>query len=399
MDWLEEKVSQLMRYLKNASLMKSLTGYFIISLACAACCWLLTRNVSRNWLGVFLDKDQFAYYTALSFWELVNEYVMEEGLLVKTLLLLYRYCFYLYLPAAFFIAVRRFLVHKINPAIRAVRESALYISAGDYSHEISYQSLDEMGEVCRNVEFMRRQLIADKRRIWKDQEDQRKINAAFAHDLRTPLTVIKGYTEFLQRYVPRGKVTEAMLMEKLETMLAQEERLLAFSGTMATVLAMEKWEVNGRWIAAEKLVRALEGILKGMVEGAIGIRTVFNRGKQLRGDILADINLVCEVFDNMLSNAFRYAKTEVSVDADLFEEELRIFVTDDGPGFSERALRQASETYYSEEKEEGSHFGIGLSVCRMLCERHGGEITVINSVEGGAIVCASFAVSSGEAER
>lgn len=394
MDWLEEKMIQLTEYLKNASLMKSLAGYFVIALAGASCCWLLTRNVCGKWLGVFLDKSQFSYFTSLSFWGVIGEYAIEEEVLVKTLLLLYGYCFYLYLPAAFFIAARWFVLQKINPAIQAVRDSALYISAGDYSHDISYRSLDEMGEVCRGVELMRRQLIADKQRMWMDQEEQRKINAAFAHDLRTPLTVIKGYTEFLQRYVPKGKVNEAMLMEKLETMRLQEERLLAFSSTMTAVLTMEKWEVNGSWTAAGKLAQMLEGVLMGMAESAAGRKAVFNRGKQLRGEIFADINLVCEVFDNMLSNAFRYAKTGVSVEADLEEEELRIFVTDDGPGFSERALRRAAEAYYSEDKDKGNHFGIGLSVCRMLCERHGGGVSIVNSVKGGAIICASFAVSS-----
>ena len=73
---------------------------------------------------------------------------------------------------------------------------------------------------------------------------------------------------------------------------------------------------------------------------------------------------------------------------------LRIFVWDDGPGYSARALRDGTKAYFSEEKKKGGRFGIGLTISRMLCEKHGGSLALTNSLAGGAIACASFTVGA-----
>ncbi len=73
-----------------------------------------------------------------------------------------------------------------------------------------------------------------------------------------------------------------------------------------------------------------------------------------------------------------------------------IYVKDDGEGFSEKALREADTVYFRERKEaedDEGHFGIGLSITKMLCEKHGGELKLLNSVEGGAVVAVSFFIS------
>lgn len=62
-----------------------------------------------------------------------------------------------------------------------------------------------MGELCRLLDSMRENLEERYEDLWQTIENQRKLNAAFAHDLRTPLTVLKGYSEFLARYLPRER--------------------------------------------------------------------------------------------------------------------------------------------------------------------------------------------------
>ena len=56
-------------------------------------------------------------------------------------------------------------------------------------------------------------------------------------------------------------------------------------------------------------------------------------------------------------------------------------VEDDGKGFSEKDLEKATTVFYSSDKE-GQHFGIGLSICRILCEKHGGLLDVSNNKKG-----------------
>lgn len=114
-------------------------------------------------------------------------------------------------------------------------------------------------------------------------------------------------------------------------------------------------------------------------------------GKKKEGELLLDSGLVLEAVENLVSNALRYAKKQVRVELVYAKHRMTVYVRDDGPGFSPLALREASKAYYSEEK--GEHFGMGLFICRTICEKHGGGLTLINSVEGGAIAAAAFLIS------
>ena len=102
-----------------------------------------------------------------------------------------------------------------------------------------------------------------------------------------------------------------------------------------------------------------------------------------------------EVAENLLSNALRYAdkKIEVLLEAEREEGPLRLYVKDDGRGFSKEELTKAVSPYYREKTEDdgqdSSHFGIGLSISALL-KKHGGELELANSIHGGAIVCAVF---------
>ena len=112
--------------------------------------------------------------------------------------------------------------------------------------------------------------------------------------------------------------------------------------------------------------------------------------------VLADDNMIMEVLENILSNAIRYAagKIEVMLDCDKDGKELMLTVRDDGPGFSEEQLVKALKPYHKE-REEGEpdeHFGIGLHICRELCKKHGGMLDIANSINGGAVVTATFLI-------
>ena len=108
-----------------------------------------------------------------------------------------------------------------------------------------------------------------------------------------------------------------------------------------------------------------------------------------------DSELLFQVFENLLSNAGRYAQQMVWARAELSEGSLSLTVSDDGPGFPPEALKRAAEPYYRGEKnapERENHFGLGLYLCRVLCEKHGGRLEIANRPQGGAQATARFNV-------
>lgn len=390
MDWLEEKIEQLLTFLKDSSLVKALVWYLSIGMCGVGTFYWITRNICRVWIEVLSKRyDNIITTHSVRGWNWFD--IGGKGqLLLSMINFLYNCCLYLYILICFYIVGKLFLEKKIKPAIAAISQGMNYINMGDYSHEITWRGKDEMGILCEELEQLRKKMLKNKRDQWKYQEEQRKINAAFAHDIRTPLTVIQGYTEFLQKYVPKGRVTEGMLMEKLNTMHEQEERLLLFSTTMTKIQNIEKWELSGNWYHVSELVERLDAVIQGILEKTD--KEISLCAKIPEKELFLDRNLLMEVFENLLSNALRYASGRIQVEAALGEKELTIYVKDDGPGFSVRALCSGMEAYFSEEKDSREHFGIGLSICRILCENHGGTLTLQNSVEQGAITAATLAV-------
>lgn len=102
--------------------------------------------------------------------------------------------------------------------------------------------------------------------------------------------------------------------------------------------------------------------------------------------------MILRVFDNLVSNAARYAKTKVTAIFLRLGETLSLTVEDDGSGFSPEGLKRAVEPYFRDQGRRAGRrtLGLGLYICRTLAERHGGSLVVGNTPEGGARVRATF---------
>ena len=105
--------------------------------------------------------------------------------------------------------------------------------------------------------------------------------------------------------------------------------------------------------------------------------------------IQIDKGVFFRILENLLQNALRYAEKQVSINLSHKKDFLVLTVKDDGKGFSAADLEKATTVFYSNDKEK-QHFGIGLSVCKILCEKHGGLLYVGNQKEKGACVTAKL---------
>ena len=102
-----------------------------------------------------------------------------------------------------------------------------------------------------------------------------------------------------------------------------------------------------------------------------------------------DKSVLFRVLENLLQNAMRYMNEQIVVGVYQKDNLFLMSVKDDGKGFSEEDLRQATNMFYGKEKGN-EHFGIGLGVCRLLCEKHGGFLEIGNNDISGAYVIAAL---------
>ena len=295
---------------------------------------------------------------------------------------------------AFLIDAWWFYRWKIKKPLAVLNNASQKIAQNDLDFHVESPSSDEMGQLCQSFETMRASLEANSRALWDAVEERKRLNAAFSHDLRTPLTVLQGYSDFLLDTLPSGDLSPEKTVDTVLTMKRSLVRLQRYVESMNSLQRLEDLHPHRTEAGFSNLCGQLAetgAILRG--EGR------FQFFAQGEGPLFLDSELLFQVFENLLSNAGRYAQQMVWARAELSEGSLSLTVSDDGPGFPPEALKRAAEPYYRGEKnapERENHFGLGLYLCRVLCEKHGGSLQIENSPAGGAKVTARFLVQPDE---
>lgn len=270
---------------------------------------------------------------------------------------------------------------KLKKPLEILMQASEKISANDLGFHISYDSRDEMGELCRVFENMRGQLEKNHQTLWRSVEERKQLNAIFAHDLRTPLSVLKGYSEFLIAYLPERKISEEKLLDTIQTMQAHIVRLESYTEAMNSIQKLEDMPVQSRMIETDELISLLNDSA-GQITGRNG-KTFGSSIAAEANEITVDVHLAMQVFENLIVNAARYASSHVSVHYNVGKGFFSITVTDDGAGFSEVALRKAVLPFYRGEVwDANEHHGLGLYICKVLCEKHEGSLLVANGLHG-----------------
>lgn len=128
-----------------------------------------------------------------------------------------------------------FYRNKLKKPIEALSVASDKIAKNDLDFCVFYDSKDEMGQLCSNFEKMRAALEKNNREMWKSMEERKRLNAAFSHDLRTPLTVLRGYSDFIKNYLPQGKITEDKLIATFSTISENIFRLENYVKMMSEI--------------------------------------------------------------------------------------------------------------------------------------------------------------------
>ena len=287
------------------------------------------------------------------------------------------------------VAGRRFYRTRIAGPVAAMDSAAQRIAAGDLDFEMAPQRGDELGRLCARFEEMRSELARAKAETWRAAESRRCVNAAFAHDLRTPLTVIRGRSELIGMVSDDDRVLSAA-----SAISRQAERLAAYADSMSGLDSLEDASVRPVPVACETLLERIREDARSVAEEYGASLSISSRG--LPPVVEADAAAVLRVADNLASNAARHARSTVEVRLSWEDGALVLEVADDGPGFGDAAAR-ALEPFWRGVKDRAAsaggacgHMGLGLYVCSVLCARHGGSIKVDDRKGGGAIATATF---------
>ena len=274
---------------------------------------------------------------------------------------------------------------KLREPITQLQNGVERIQEDNLDFHIEYDGDDELGRLCCSMEKMRRELRQKHKALWESLEQRKLLNASVSHDLRTPITVLKGYLDYLEKNIPQDKLTEDMLLDTVSSMQGAVNRLELYVESVRDIEKIENIEIEKR----SENVKLLLNELRSNVQQLTGNKEIIISNDITVDKIQIDKGVFFRILENLLQNALRYAEKQVSINLSHKKDFLILTVKDDGKGFSAADLEKATTVFYSNDKEK-QHFGIGLSVCKILCEKHGGLLYVGNQKEKGACVTAKL---------
>ena len=264
------------------------------------------------------------------------------------------------------------------------------IMEGNLDMDMDYHKNDEFGEVCRDFERMRNYLKQSVEQRLEDESRRKELILGISHDLRTPLTSIKGYVDGLVDGIADTPEKRSRYLEAIRIRTQDLERLVESLSDYSRLEGgriryhMEHGDLK------EFLEEYLETYREDAVRNRVDIRFEVEPGAY---PCCFDRTEMKRILDNLLSNTIRYRDREasrVSLNLDRVRGGawLSMECVDDGPGVPKESLERIFETFYradSARTQSGRGSGIGLAVVKKIVEEHGGSVRAENR-RGLAIV-------------
>lgn len=250
----------------------------------------------------------------------------------------------------------------------------------DFSVEVPEQN--ELGRLCSAFETMRQTLLENNRELWRQAEERKRLNAAFSHDLRNPVTVLKGSAKMARQCAESGKEKTEQLIENITRIETYTGRIERYVEAMSSAGRLEQIQLEKAFTNPQSLARELENAIRLVV--ADGGKQLSFTSTEIAGEILLDKNVLFQITENLVSNAIRFAKQTISVNLSFSGDMLLLEVMDDGSGFPAGLLKNGIQPF-QKGNEDAEHFGMGLYICELLCRKHGGYVEIKNCEEGASV--------------
>ena len=276
-----------------------------------------------------------------------------------------------------------FYKRKLAEPLKLLSDATAKIASKDLDFSIQYGFNDEMGALCQSFEHMRMTLYENNKILWKMLEERKLMQASIAHDLRNPIAIIEGYTEYLQLNLPNGKLSIQRILRISDNLNKAAKRLEYYTESIKMINQFEDVKMNPKKTPVLEFLKDIEDDFSIIASGSNIQLIVTNNLKDCF--VKFDATAVYRILENIFGNAIRFAKEKITISFSIEKQYLIISVSDDGCGFSDDILENNSNLLLPKPKEDG-HMGIGLTISRILCQKHGGNLELSNNEKNGATV-------------
>ena len=270
------------------------------------------------------------------------------------------------------------LFAHIQQPLDALVEGVRRIQDGDLDSPIGYETQDEFYPACNAVDEMAARLKESLAQQQREQQKKQELIAGMSHDLKSPLTTIRAYTEALLEGVAAD---DAARQRYLQTIYARETDLEALVNRLFELakLGASEYPVHLR---ALPLRKTLQSILNDCDHEGMTV----DQDAVADCTVMVDRELLSRVLHNLVDNSCKYGADMLAFGAETKEETVTLWMEDNGPGVPEDQLEKLFEPFYrgdAARTKPGAGSGLGLAVVRQSVRQMGGNVRAETASGGG----------------
>ncbi len=279
------------------------------------------------------------------------------------------------------------LARTLTRPVRELTDATQAMASGELQQQVTVRSDDEIGQLANSFNQMSSDLV-------RASHLRKQMTADLAHDLRTPLAILRGYLEGLKEGRIHGTpALYELLFEEVEHLQRMIDDLRVLSLADAGELSLNRRLVD----PAALLERAGLAHMGAAEEQGIEMRIETPAGLP---SISVDTDRMAQVFNNLVANALRHThQGEIVLAAEGNAQAVQLSVRDTGSGIAPDDLPFVFDRFYRGDKarrrsdwSNGDSSGLGLAIAKAIVEAHGGSLTAASTLGQGSRFTVTFPI-------
>lgn len=280
-----------------------------------------------------------------------------------------------------------YLTKNFSEYLYNMNKVTMDLTSGKYSETLDIKEKGELGHLAKNINNLSQRLYAVER-IRKD------FIANISHEFRTPLGVIRGYTEAIIDGLARNKEEEDkyldIILSEIERMQHLVSDLLDLSQIDAGLL-----KINKQAISIDNLIIHVIDVMDPLLEEK-NIKLYYqNQDPNLI--VWVDEYRIYQVFINIINNSIKYTPKEGKIYIGVFKDQsrLKVCIKDTGKGIFKKDLPFIWERFYKGDRsrsENKKNLGIGLSIVKNILDAHKSDVSIHSEVGMGTEICFTLSI-------
>lgn len=284
-----------------------------------------------------------------------------------------------------------FILLNIFKPLEIVASAAGQITDGLYGQQIIVKGRNELAAVAIAFNRMSAQIESQIQELEEEAERKQQFVDNFAHEIRTPLTSIYGYAEYLQK----ANLSEGELIESAEYIMSEADHMKKVANSLLELATLRDYQPEINQIFIPELFIEI----KQSLEKTLKQRNIELRIQAMAPYIEGQADLIKSLLVNLCTNAIascEQSKGIIRLSASIENENIIISIDDNGCGIPSSKISKVTEPFFRVDKARSRSqggVGLGLALCKQIAHVHGAKLTIASTLGIGTLVRLTFTSS------